>query len=41
MTNLWIMVVKPELVESEEGAGASDPGAAVHQDAACKEVNML
>ena len=41
MTNLWIMVVKPELVESEEGACAPDPGTAVHQDAACKEENML
>ena len=41
MTNLWIMVVKPELVESKEGACASDTGTAVHQDAACKEENML
>ena len=28
-TNLWSMIVEPELVESQEGAGA-----AVHQDAA-------
>ena len=41
MTHLWIMVVEPELVESEEGACASHAGAAVHQDAACKEENML